>query len=148
MSELEEAHRHSHSLALDRSSYQICWSHISSTDHPARTGCSAFGHRHRSAERVGDGAFAVDDGESRESVTTAVHNTFRCGEDGCSCWLSVVSGWGDPVTGGGCWTLAGLGLLQRDGWVYQTSCFYFEYSGMLQLEGSLLQTMVERYRVY
>ena len=93
MSELEEAHKYSHSLALDHSSYQTGWSHISSIDHPARTRCSAFGHRHRSAGRVGDGAFAVDDGESRESVTMAVHNTFRCGEDGYSCWPSIVRGW-------------------------------------------------------
>ena len=36
---------------------------------------------------VGDGAFAVDDGESPESVMTPDRNTSRCGDDGYSCWL-------------------------------------------------------------
>ena len=44
----------------------------------------AFGRRHRSAGRVGDGAFAVDDGGSRESVTMPDRNTFRCDDDGYS----------------------------------------------------------------
>lgn len=45
---------------------------------------------HRSAGKVGDGAFAVDGGESPESAMMPDRNTFRCDEDGYSFWLSFV----------------------------------------------------------
>ena len=85
MSELEESHSHSHFLALDHSSYQTCSSHISWTDRRGYIRCLAFGRRHRSAGKVGGGAFAVDGGESREIVMMPDHNTFRCDDDGYSC---------------------------------------------------------------
>ena len=88
MSEPEEFHSHSHFLALDRSSFRTCSFHISLIDRRAYIRCSAFGRRHRSAARVGGAAFAVDGGESLESVMMPGHNTFRCGDEGCSCWLS------------------------------------------------------------
>lgn len=39
---------------------------------------------------VGGGAFAVDGGESRESVMMPDRNRFHCDDDGYSFWLSVV----------------------------------------------------------
>ena len=53
----------------------------------------AFGRRHRSAGKVGGGAFAVDGGGSPESVMLSDRNTFRCDDDGYSCLLSFVTGW-------------------------------------------------------
>ena len=54
--------------------------------------CSGSGHRLRSAGRVGDEAFAVDDGESPESATMPDRNTCRYGDDDYSCWRSSVTG--------------------------------------------------------
>ena len=51
----------------------------------------AFGRRPRSAGRVGDGAFAVDGGESPESVMMPDRNTRRCYDADCSCWFSSVT---------------------------------------------------------
>ena len=51
----------------------------------------AFGRRHQSAVKVGDGAFAVDVGGSLESVMKSDRNTFRCGGDGYSFWRSFES---------------------------------------------------------
>lgn len=74
-----------------------------------------FGRTHRSAGRVDDEAFAVDDGESPESVKMPDRNTFRYGGDGYSYWRSSMTGWesrfqaeavGDSREG-----------LERDGWV-------------------------------
>ena len=53
----------------------------------------AYGRRLRSAGKVGDEAFAVDGGESPESVMAPDRNTFRCDDDGYSCLLSFVTGW-------------------------------------------------------
>lgn len=50
------------------------------------------GRKHRSAGRVDDEAFAVDDGESPESVTMPDRNTFRYGGDGYSYWRSSMTG--------------------------------------------------------
>lgn len=52
-----------------------------------------FGRTHRSAGRVDDEAFAVDDGESPGSVTMPDRNTFRYGEDGYSYWRSSMTRW-------------------------------------------------------
>lgn len=52
----------------------------------------AYGRRHQSAGKVGGGASAVDGGESPESVRMTGRNTFRCDDDGYSCWLSSVTG--------------------------------------------------------
>ena len=88
MFELEGAHSYSHFLALGHSSYQIYSSHISWIDRRGYIHCSEFGRRHRSAVKVGDGAFAVDVGGSPESVMKSDRNTFRCGGGGYSFWRS------------------------------------------------------------
>lgn len=88
---LEEAHSYIHFLALGHSSCQICSSHISWIDRRGYIHCLAFGHRRRSAVKVGDEAFAVDVGGSLESVMKSDRNTFRCDEDGYSFWRSFES---------------------------------------------------------
>lgn len=132
-------------LAHDHSSYQIYSSHISSIDRRAHIDCLAFGRRHRSGARVGGEAFAVDDGESPESVTMPDHNTFRCGDDGCSYWRSFCGWIRIPVSGGSCWRLVVLEDITAMDLSDGRLCFFgIEYNGMVQFGVHSAAAMVRR----